>query len=162
MRSILEHFVAPFDRSTTPRDLRRTRSFNEPSFFPARFLIRAVHHSGGKINPSTSNKITESPASTGFLEQERAFFSLFAALETSPREEKWLIVREAKRQRRRPSRLSTVEGTAKESLKNEFHSRRLTRKCYYTLERTTLPHRDKKNSSKKKKKRNIPVVDYLR
>lgn len=128
MRSI-QHFVAPFDRSTTPRDLRRTRSFNEP-LLPRPIPNPRCPSFGGKINPSTSNKITESPASTGFLEQERAFFSLFAALETSPREEKWLIVREAKRQRRRPSRLSTVEGTAKESLKNEFHSRRLTRKCY--------------------------------
>lgn len=116
MRSILEHFVAPFDRSTTPRDLRRTRSFKRTELLPRPIPNPRCPSFGGKINPSTSNKITESPASTGFLEQERAFFSLFAALETSPREEKWLIVREAKRQRRRPSRLSTVEGTAEGKL----------------------------------------------
>lgn len=86
MRSILEHFVAPFDRSTTPRDLRRTRSFNEP-LLPRPIPNPRCPSFGGKINPSTSNKITESGLHRFPRTGTSIFFSFRRAWNVSERRE---------------------------------------------------------------------------
>lgn len=134
MRSARDTLAYAVWSIATSRDLRH--SFNEP------LLLRPIPNPrcpsfGDKINLLTSNKITKSrerpPQVSSNRKQERFFsfcsgdFSLQSP-RTSPRKEKWLIVREAEIE---ASLFSLLDGwMANESLKNEFHSRCLTRKCY--------------------------------